>query len=422
MGTRAHTVSTWFAFPGRHIGRWFTSALILCLSLPLNPIWPVAPDNGNEPVRLEFRLEADDVLTVSKHQDIQIIQGPQVESREELNRIVLKVEETGANYAQLAGFFHTYARTPAHVGEYKRDRDFESRFLIYRDGHYEVPDDFIMPNLRSLPTFPDQAVRPGDQWSADALETMDFGSLKVKLPARVDYTYTGLRPLSMPDGSRRNFDRIEYTYTFNHRIQQGGILAIAGYSACEMWFDRDAGVPVFDANRLVYRFFLADGNVREFHFRIDSWYIKSHRTTAEEKEEIVRELEDEIGDNENLRVRPTEEGVVVDLNAILFEHNSAELSPAAKAQVAIISRLIQKYPEREIRISGHTDSTGSDQYNRQLSEQRARSVVRELQREHGVDNRRMSFHGYGETRPVAPNTTPEGRARNRRVEVLIVTE
>ncbi|MCB1317263.1 MAG: OmpA family protein, partial [Leptospiraceae bacterium] len=63
-----------------------------------------------------------------------------------------------------------------------------------------------------------------------------------------------------------------------------------------------------------------------------------------------------------------------------------------------------------------------DQYNRQLSEQRARSVVRELQREHGVDNRRMSFHGYGESRPVAPNTTPEGRARNRRVEVLIVTE
>ncbi|MCB1316523.1 MAG: hypothetical protein KDK27_11245, partial [Leptospiraceae bacterium] len=73
MGTRAHTVSTWFAYPGRHSGRWFTSTLILCLSLPLNPIWPVAPDNGNEPVRLEFRLEADDVLTVSKHQDIQII-------------------------------------------------------------------------------------------------------------------------------------------------------------------------------------------------------------------------------------------------------------------------------------------------------------------------------------------------------------
>ncbi|HYD46752.1 MAG TPA: OmpA family protein, partial [Terriglobales bacterium] len=69
-------------------------------------------------------------------------------------------------------------------------------------------------------------------------------------------------------------------------------------------------------------------------------------------------------------------------------------------------------------IEGHTDSVGTDQYNRRLSERRA-GVVRQYLIDHGVPAERIRTIGYGENRPVAPNETPEGRAINRRVEQKI---
>lgn len=71
---------------------------------------------------------------------------------------------------------------------------------------------------------------------------------------------------------------------------------------------------------------------------------------------------------------------------------------------------------RRITIAGHTDSIGSDEYNKQLSLARAQSV-RDYLRRRGIDASRMKTEGYGKTRPMAPNESDEGRALNRRVEI-----
>jgi outer membrane protein OmpA-like peptidoglycan-associated protein len=83
-----------------------------------------------------------------------------------------------------------------------------------------------------------------------------------------------------------------------------------------------------------------------------------------------------------------------------------------------IAQILVRYPDTTIVVEGHTDSTGSDTYNMQLSDRRANSVKRLLV-QRGVADYRITTIGYGESRPVATNNTPEGRQMNRRVEIRV---
>ncbi len=403
------------------------AALLFCIFFAASArIQAETPPPGAPGGRFQFRLAPGESLAVDKYQDIRVFDGTAWSSREEKNRIVLKVAGREAAGAALEGAFLTYSRSPRQTGEFRRDRDFTSRFIIADNGQYIVPDEFIMPNLRSLPTFPDRELSPGDAWQAEALETMDFGPEKIRIPLKVDYAYRGPAPLELEDGTKAEFDRFTYAYSFNQpTLARAGILRISGYSSCELWFDRERGVPVYDTNRLVYNFLLADGSTQQFLFRIDSWWRKTATDTPQDRrrmhDEIVQSLATDEPDSQ-VRVRETDEGVILEMDAILFDHDSATLTREARSRLETIAGVLNRYREREVRISGHTDSSGAATYNQRLSEDRARAVVRALQNQHNVDGRRLSYQGRGETQPIAPNTDADGRARNRRVEVLIVSD
>jgi len=83
---------------------------------------------------------------------------------------------------------------------------------------------------------------------------------------------------------------------------------------------------------------------------------------------------------------------------------------------------VKKYPGAKIEVDGHTDSTGTDAYNQKLSERRAAAVKEYLIKEAGVDSSKITAVGYGVAKPVADNKTAAGRARNRRVEILILSD
>lgn len=117
--------------------------------------------------------------------------------------------------------------------------------------------------------------------------------------------------------------------------------------------------------------------------------------------------------------RRTENGILVDLkSSLLFSTDSAVLKPAAVEQIAQLGDILVKYPDDRIRIEGHTDSTGSTAYNEQLSLHRA-LAVRDVLASRGVNPRQMLVEGAGAARPIGDNSTPEGRAENRRVELHI---
>lgn len=111
-------------------------------------------------------------------------------------------------------------------------------------------------------------------------------------------------------------------------------------------------------------------------------------------------------------------GMIVSLPDILFDLNEATLKNEAKVVIAKLAGILLILPELNLRVEGHTDSTGSADYNQTLSERRATSV-RDFLAQQGIGGQRMVAVGYGLTRPVADNSTREGRAANRRVEIVI---
>jgi outer membrane protein OmpA-like peptidoglycan-associated protein len=104
---------------------------------------------------------------------------------------------------------------------------------------------------------------------------------------------------------------------------------------------------------------------------------------------------------------------------ITFETDKAQLRGSFYSVLNSVALVLAKYNDTTMRVTGHTDSTGSEQYNQQLSEQRARSVARYLGTK-SVSVDRMYVEGMGENLHIADNATAEGRAANRRVELYIL--
>src|SRR5688500_12814310 len=115
---------------------------------------------------------------------------------------------------------------------------------------------------------------------------------------------------------------------------------------------------------------------------------------------------------------PDGTGILVNLPDVTFAVDSTTISPSFRTALDEVAQSLQRYPNSLVDVMGHTDSTGSDQYNLDLSRRRAESVAGYLTMR-GVSRARLATVGYGEQYPRADNTTEEGRALNRRVEIRI---
>ncbi len=108
----------------------------------------------------------------------------------------------------------------------------------------------------------------------------------------------------------------------------------------------------------------------------------------------------------------------VELPGIYFAFNSAELDPASDAAIAALAEVLERHPDWSGTIEGHTDSVGTRAANLALSERRAAALRDRLVSTHKVDPARLDTKGFGSSRPRESNSTIEGRARNRRVELV----
>ena len=115
---------------------------------------------------------------------------------------------------------------------------------------------------------------------------------------------------------------------------------------------------------------------------------------------------------------PDGKGILVNLPDVTFAVDSTTISPSFRAALDEVAASLQKYPNSLVDVMGHTDSTGSDAYNLDLSRRRAEAVVNHLV-SRGVSRARLASVGYGEQYPRADNATEQGRALNRRVEIRI---
>lgn len=130
-------------------------------------------------------------------------------------------------------------------------------------------------------------------------------------------------------------------------------------------------------------------------------------------EELERELE-------QAEVERVGEGIKVTFDSgLLFGFDQSKLSASSESDLDSLAKTLNKYPDTNIIIDGHTDDTGPDKYNMKLSMERAASVESYLKKK-GVNGSRLATRGLGESSPKSDNTTETGRSENRRVEIGIV--
>jgi len=132
-----------------------------------------------------------------------------------------------------------------------------------------------------------------------------------------------------------------------------------------------------------------------------------------------RDMRDALAASEAAAVRREGDLLAISLKGdVTFDHDSATVRPGLYSEIDRIANVLINYPQTVIRVEGHTDSTGSESYNMNLSQRRA-DAVKNLIVQRGLSTARIETMAYGETMPVADNSTETGRAMNRRVEIKV---
>ncbi|QOJ23982.1 MAG: OmpA family protein [Gammaproteobacteria bacterium] len=163
---------------------------------------------------------------------------------------------------------------------------------------------------------------------------------------------------------------------------------------------------------------VAEAAIKNASVARDRILLNARTAEAEEAKKQAAEAKRQL---EELKAKKTDRGLVITLQDVLFRTNMAQLELDGLRTVHKLADFLKQYPERNVLIEGHTDSTGSDSYNQMLSERRAQAVRMALL-DSGISSDRIAARGYGESFPVVSNDTAEHRQLNRRVEIILSDE
>lgn len=157
---------------------------------------------------------------------------------------------------------------------------------------------------------------------------------------------------------------------------------------------------------------------------LESMALKRRNVTLDLREaelaaaqQVSQDLQRQMKEMSALQAEKTDRGMVLTLGDVLFDVGKATLAPGATRNIDQIASFMQRYPDRDAVIEGHTDSMGEDSFNLALSRERAFAVRRALVSS-GVPANRLSTQGFGESLPLANNDSSTGRQKNRRVEII----
>lgn len=179
---------------------------------------------------------------------------------------------------------------------------------------------------------------------------------------------------------------------------------------------KEVGVVSSDPVTGKYEMLLPEGELYGWRAEADGYISENQNLDLKNIEGDAKEIS-----HKDLRLVPIEEQAMVTLNNVFFDLEKATLRPESRPELDRLSGILSKRSSMVIEVAGHTDTTGPDEYNLQLSRRRAAAVTDYLINS-GIPKERISIKYYGETKPAYSNETRESRMKNRRVEFQIVSE
>lgn len=284
-----------------------------------------------------------------------------------------------------------------------------------------------IPYIQHLPSFPKGNIEPGDSWKAPAIISINLAGFGIQVPVEitvmVTYQFIGKRSID-----NRSYDYIAaewhpFLILPKTIVQQSGIERLSGYSRMHIWWDNVSGSPKKTqlSEELQYRF-------------DDASSLMTHRVTEElivtiadiARKETIAEISRQITTAQvaDIQVKQVDEGIVLSMENIQFEPESARLTAAEQLKIEKVGTILESLGNRELKIVGHAADPGQSDTDEliQLSTERAQAVAEFLVTKGFRQSGSIMIEGKGAQEPLGDNSTTEGRSKNRRVEIIIMDE
>jgi len=344
-----------------------------------------------------------------------------------VNRIAMEIiAVSGDKSRQTATFQSAEITVPvesagASANTFKWAKDYQAEYDQDSLGYMTIDSGYYMPNVRDVPVFPGRDLAVGESWAAKGIEVHDFrdnfGIEKpYSIPFTALYTYLGLQ--MWKDKEYPAFS-VSYKILAQPQAVRGKVYPrrIQVSSDQTVYWDTDLGQVAAYEEFFRSIFELSDGQTWEYRGRAEAEVLEA---PPMDKEEIIKDIAEEIAEIPDATVRLSDEGIVISLENIQFAADSAVLQPGEFSKLDAIAEILLKYPDRDILVGGHTALAGTAAGRLQLSQERADAVAKYLINKKVRSADRVVIRGYGAEAPIADNRTQEGMQRNRRVEIVIL--
>jgi len=342
-----------------------------------------------------------------------------------LNRIAVEVTDVHGGSGDHAVSYQTSERAYGSSNTYEWSEEYGSVFSRDELGRYTIDPSYFMPVVRDVPLMAEQDVKPGQSWTAEGSEVHDFrrsfGIEKAfHFPTSVGYTYLrderykGLRCAVI--GIRYNvFHRI----TDVPRTAKTYPTRITGTSDQKLWWDLDNHREVYYEEEFDFIYTLASGQEIEYEGSANAEVIDAQPLN---KPKMVEDIRKDIEKIPDASVRQDETGVTITLENVNFPPNSFELLPQEKDKLRRIAEILNKYPDRDILVTGFTARAAgyTEEEYQYLSEMRAKAAGDYLLSLGVRKAEQLTSKGMGSRNPIGSNDSEEGMRKNRRVEITIL--
>lgn len=340
-----------------------------------------------------------------------------------LNRVSVEITDGEGEVARHNAVFTSSEQIIEGGQSFQWNEEYHSSFGRDRLGYITIDPKYYMPVVRNVPVFPDRDLAEGESWTAGGYEMHDlrksFGIEEpYRIPFEARYTFLGSREWN---GKSYPVFSVSYRIFYEPEAVSGRIWPrrIMGASDQLVYWDPEVGqAAAYDETfRMVFE--LSNGMTVEYRGRAEAVMLESE---IMKKEEAAKNIADEIArlGIDDASVRIVDEGIIISLENIQFQPDSAVLLESEKAKLDKIGEILKQFADRDILVGGHTALAGTAAGRMKLSRDRAASVANYLVSKGVRENSHVVVRGYGAERPVADNRTTEGMRRNRRVEITLL--
>lgn len=350
-----------------------------------------------------------------------------------------------------------------------------AKFIIQEDGNFNMIEDNGFPTFRSFPTYQKESIKLGDSWTAKAYRNVDplEKGINTVIPIYVKYTYKGEQTYKGYDVYCVSADwatRYAMGTTYYDFNGDKDLTKATGSHKSNILIDKHTGITLVINDSVDEKFIYSDGKEVSFKGTISMFteypptyevekLLPAIKRVAKLSDDEVEKLKDNFEDNlankntiinkqndlysevlnkaiettknknnsdiqkseseKSIAVENTTAGIKLTIPNLQFEPDSSILIKGEYSRIDDIYEILKMVPQAQILIEGHTAKTGNDKGEMNLSVERAKAIAHELIKR-GVNENRLICKGSGSAKPIADNSTAEGKKINRRVEITIL--